>query len=120
MCIKWGQATSGFFTISNDVRQGGILLPRLFTVYVDDLSKQLIDARSGCFIEHRCINHVMYADDICLLAPSALGLQRLLDVCYSFSQCNDIVFNSLKPVYVVFRLKRYKLFCTTVSFIQIG
>ena len=46
MCIKWGQATSDYFTISNGVRQGGILSLRLFAVYVDDLSKQLIDARS--------------------------------------------------------------------------
>ena len=52
MCIRWGQATSDYFTISNGVRQGGILSPRLFAVYVDDLSKQFIDARSGCFIEH--------------------------------------------------------------------
>ena len=92
MCIKWGQATSDYFMVSNGVRQGGILSPRLFAVYVDDLSKQLIDARSGCFIEHQCINHVMYADDIYRLAPSALGLQKLLDVCYNFSQCNYIVF----------------------------
>ena len=42
----------------------------------------------------------MYADDICLLALSALGLQKLLDVCYNFNQCNDIVFNSLKSVYM--------------------
>ena len=105
MCIKWGQATSGYFTISNGVRQGGISLPRLFAVYVDDLSKQLIGARSGCFIEHQCINHVMYADDIYLLALSALGLQKLLDVCYNFGQCNNIVFNSLKSVYIVLRPK---------------
>ena len=52
MCIKWGQATSDYFTISNGVRQGSTLSPRLFAVYVDDLSKQLIHARSGCFIEH--------------------------------------------------------------------
>ena len=39
MCIKWGQSTSCFFTVSNGVRQGGILSPRLFAVYVDDLSK---------------------------------------------------------------------------------
>ena len=57
----------------------------------------------------------MYADDICLLSPSALGLQKLLDVCYCFSHCNDIVFNSLKSVYIVFRSKRYKLCCPTVS-----
>ena len=72
MCIKCGQSTSSFFTVSNSVRQGGILSPRLFAVYVDDLSKNLHDARSGCFIGHQCINHVTYADDICLLAPSAL------------------------------------------------
>ena len=32
MCIKWAQATSGNFTISNGVRQGGILSRRLFAV----------------------------------------------------------------------------------------
>ena len=32
-------------------------------------------------------------------------------MCYGFSQDNDIIFNSLKSVYVVFRPKRYKLFC---------
>ena len=114
MCIKWGQSTSCFFTVSNGVRQGGILSPRLFVVYVDDISKQLSGALSGCFIGHQCINHVMYADDICLLAPSALGLQKLLEMCYGFSQDNDIIFNSLKSVYVVFRPKRYKLFCPPV------
>ena len=56
----------------------------------------------------------MYADDICLLAPSALGLQKLLEMCYDFSQDNDIICNSLKSVYVVFRPKRYKLFCPPV------
>ena len=56
----------------------------------------------------------MYADDICLLAPSALGLQKLLEMCYDFSQDNDIIFNSLKSVYVVFRPIRYKLFCPLV------
>ena len=45
---------------------------------------------------------------------SALALQNLLDVCYNFSQCNDIVVNSLKSVYIVFRPKRYKLFCQSV------
>ena len=74
MCIKWGQSTSSFFTVSNGVGQGGILSPRVFAVYVDDLSNHLHDARSGCFVGHQCINHVMYADNICLFAP--LGLQN--------------------------------------------
>ena len=49
-----------------------------------------------------------------LLAPSALGLQKLLKMCCDFSQDNDIIFNSLKSIHVVFRPKRYKLFCPPV------
>ena len=60
----------------------------------------------------------MYADDICLLVTSALGLQKLLEMCYDFSQDNDIIFNSLKSVYVVFRPKRYKLFCPPVCLMK--
>ena len=56
----------------------------------------------------------MYADDICLLASRALGIQKLLEMCYDFSQDNDIIFTSLKYVYVVFKPKRYKLFSPAV------
>ena len=54
----------------------------------------------------------MYADNVCLLATSALGLQRLLEMCYDFRQGNDIIYNSLKSAlyYVAFRPKRYELF----------
>ena len=36
-----------FFTISNGVRQGRILSPKLFSVYMDDLSKLLIKSDIG-------------------------------------------------------------------------
>ena len=61
------------------------------------------------------MNHVMYADDICLLAPSAIGLQRLLDVCFDFNIRNDIMFNPIKSVCVVFKSKSNKLYCPTAS-----
>ena len=82
------------------------MFPLLFAVYVDDLSKHLHDARSGHLIGHQCINLVMYADDICLSASSALESQKHLEMCYVFSQDNGIIFKSLKSVYVVFRPKR--------------
>ena len=46
MCIKWGQSTSCFFTVSYGVRQGAILPSRMVAEYVDDLSMQLSSARS--------------------------------------------------------------------------
>ena len=57
----------------------------------------------------------MYADDICLLAPSAIGLQEVLDVCFNFCICNDIIFNPVKSVCVAFQPKKSKLFCHNVT-----
>ena len=104
-----------YFKVSNGVRQGGILSPKLFAIYIDDLSQDLAMCKSGCYINEQCINHVMYADEICLLALSAIGLQRLLDVCFDFNIRNDITFNPIKSVCVVFKSKSNKLYCPTVS-----
>ena len=48
---------------------------KTFAIYVDNLSQNLAMCNSRCYIDDQCMNHVMYADDICLLAPSAIGLQ---------------------------------------------
>ena len=56
------------------------------------------------------MNHVMYADAICLLAPTASAMQSLLDVCYEYSTDTDILFNHIKSICTVFKLKGYKLY----------
>ena len=115
MCIKWGKANSDYFNVSNGVRQGGVLSPKLFAIYIDDLSNELALCKSGCYINEQCMNHVIYADDICLLAPIAIGLQQMLDVCLNFSICNDIIFNPVKSVCIAFQPKKSKLFCPNVT-----
>ena len=114
VCIKWGNSCSTYFTICNGVRQGGILSPRLFALYVNQLTNQLIACKDGCYFNDMCINHVLYADDICLLAPTASVMQTLLDVCYEYGIDNDIVFNPIKSVCTVFKPKAYKLYLPTV------
>ena len=49
---------------------GHYLVNRYFNVSngVHDLSLDLAMCKSGCYIDDQCMNHVMYADDICLLA----------------------------------------------------
>ena len=84
---------SDYFCISNGVRQGGILSQKKFSVCVDDLSDKLIQSKIGCRIDNPCMNHVMYADDICLMAPSPASLQELIDIYYDFSVQNDLSFN---------------------------
>ena len=109
LCIKWGAEMSSFFTISNGVRQGGILSPSLFAVYMDDLSSLLNASRIGCHISDVCINHVFYADDLCLMAPCAIALQELLNICYRYSVEVNLNFNATKSFCVAFTPKHYKL-----------
>ena len=63
LCIQWGKTKSSFFTISNGVRQGRIISPKLFSVYMDDLSNMLIRSGVGCYIDNVCVNHVVAAPD---------------------------------------------------------
>ena len=75
MCVRWGSSISASFRVSNGVGQGGILSPYLFNVYVDDLSQTLNSCITGCLSGNITINHLMYADDLVLLSPSATGLR---------------------------------------------
>ena len=66
------------FSASKGVRQGGILSPLLFNLYMDDISNTLNSSRQGCIINGVPVNHIMYADDVALIAPSAHALQLFL------------------------------------------
>ena len=48
---------------------------------MDDLPVNLKECQTGCIAGGTIVNHLMYADDIVLLSPSATGLSLLLDVC---------------------------------------
>ena len=114
VCVKWGKVVSNFFRISNGVWQGGILSPKLFALYMNKLSRLLVMSNVGCYIDGQCTNHLMYADDICILAPTAIAMQQLLDICNDYGVANDITFNPLTSVCLVFRPAKYKLFCPRV------
>ena len=49
----------------------------MFCIYVDELSKMLNNVHVGCFVGTILVNHLMYADDLVLLSPSAAGLSIL-------------------------------------------
>ena len=39
------------------------------------------------------MNHLMYADDMCILASTAIAMQQLLDICIDYGVANDITLN---------------------------
>ena len=114
MCIKWGKIAQHILMFRMVYARAGCYRLKCL-LYIDDLSLDLAMCTSGCYIDDQCMNHVMYADAICLLAPSAIGMQRMLDVCLDFSIRNDIKFNPIKSVCIVFKPKSSKLYCLNVK-----
>lgn len=90
--VRWGNHFSKPFTTSSGVRQGGILSPLLFSVYMDGLSDELNCMNIGCYAGNFCINHIMFADDLCCICPSIKGLQKLVNVCENYACRHDILF----------------------------
>ena len=60
------------------VRQGGVLSPALFAVYVDDIIERLNDSKLGCFIGDHYLGCIMYADDLILISVSVSILQQMI------------------------------------------
>ena len=94
--VRWGDTLSEWFEIKAGVRQGGILSPTLYCIYVDSLVQILKDAGIGCHIRDSFISILLYADDMCLVAPSLKGLQRLLRLTENFCSTWDIMLNPKK------------------------
>ena len=109
MQVRWGGSLSRSFKVTNGVRQGGVLSPYLFAIYMDDLSQKLNKLRVGCMINDSCLNHILFADDLCCFSPSLTGLQNLVDECNAYASSHDIVFNYRKSAGVLFSPKNFKL-----------
>jgi len=80
-CVKWYNVWSSWFSLSCGIRQGGVLSPHLFAVYIDSLISKVQSCGLGCYVRHISFNLLLYADDILLSAPSVSALQSLLHVC---------------------------------------
>ena len=66
MCVRRGNSTSPDFLVGNGVKQGGIISSILFNIYMDDLSMHLNSSGIGGYLGTAFINHLCYADDLCL------------------------------------------------------
>ena len=94
--VKWGESYSPWFSITAGVRQGGVLSPDFYCIYVDGLLQQLKQLKKGCHFMGHFAAALFYADDMCILSPSIKGLESLLSVCEKYCAQWDINLNAKK------------------------
>lgn len=94
--VQWCGIVSDYFLAGNGVKQGGVLSPVLFCLYIDGLLVALSRAGVGCFVGSNFVGALAYADDIVLLAPTASALRIMLAICDNYAKDYSISFNASK------------------------
>lgn len=94
--VHWNGQTSDYFPTSNGVKQGAVISPILFGIYIDELLVRLKKAGYGCWIGHLFCGAFSYADDVSLVAPNLYCLKMMCNVCSTFAKDFSLTFNPSK------------------------
>jgi len=91
----------------------------LSVVYLDDLSTELNNIETGCYIGEVLLNLLIFGDDICVFCLSVRLLQSILDVCQTYAESYGI-FNCSKTVCMMFKTKSAKSTVTPCGGLEIA
>ena len=101
MSVRWDNEVYKRCKARNGVKQGGVIFPVLFTLYLYVLMDMLKSSGFSFYVGNIFSGAVAYADDIVLLAPSKFSLNQLLKQCPIFSDLYQLDFNPNKSELVI-------------------
>ena len=93
---------SASFSVAQGVAQGCSLSPILFSVFINDLLKEVEKAELGIQLECGKIGGMLFADDFVGVSDSKEQLQKLIDVVYSYCSKWRLKANVTKSAVMVF------------------
>ena len=89
----------------NGVKQGSVISPLLFSIYIDNLFSKLKHLGLGCCVCLTYAGAFGYADDIALVSSSIYGLKKMISICETYAQ----------DYHKTFKPAKSKLLCFNVS-----
>ena len=104
-CVKLPDGLTDFFTCTVGTRQGCMISPFLFILYVNKLINMLNEFHNpGLYIDETfSFDLLMYADDIALVNDTIGRLQKSINTLSTFCDCYGLKVNMSKTNVIVFR-----------------
>ena len=79
-CVLARSTKTDFIDVDVGVRQGCVLSPVLFSIYINGLAKEVASSSLGIDVDGKNVAILLYADDIVLIAGSIESLQSQIDI----------------------------------------
>ena len=99
-----GNLRTDFFSSGLGLKQGCIMSPFLFSIYINDLQESLLaDNNHTISVEDAHLFYLLFADDLTLFSSTVIGLQRLIDKLQVYCIKWGLTVNIDKTKVMVFR-----------------
>ena len=97
-----GSEKTDFFGIDEGVRQGCVLSPIQFSIFINKLATDVINSGLGITVKDSKVALLLYADDIVLIASSRDDLKKGLEIVNKFGIKWRCKYSAKKTQVVVF------------------
>ena len=103
-CVKINDSITSVFPTNQGVKQGCLLSPTLFNIFLADL--QEVTEKTQCepvqITRDTNLGCLIWADDLVLLSKSETGLKNMLDALKSYTSKNGMSLNIKKNKVMIF------------------
>ena len=115
--VRWENNYSDGFSVTNGVKQGGVISPVLFCVYMDNFLQELAASGVGCYMGSVYAGAFGYADDLILLSPSVSALHEMSAMCEGYANRHSVKFNGKKSKVINFKSNSAPILdpCVTIN-----
>ena len=103
--VKWDSRISDILKSEYGVLQGGMLSPKLFTDFLQDIAATF-DQDQGIPVNTFLMVYLLFSDDLVLFSESAEGLQKQLTALYLYASLWHIIVSIPKTKVLIFN-ERY-------------
>ena len=104
--VKVNNFQTDWFNVTQGVKQGCVISPTLFSIYVNDLAQEIENLNCGVSLEKSLhVSVLFYADDIAILSETEDGMQIMLDKLNDWCAKWRITINESKSKVLHFRMK---------------